>query len=56
MIARVRQPIEALFVWIEEKTDIKCVIQVRSYKGLMVPIFGKLVAVLFYWNFLRVSA
>jgi hypothetical protein len=34
-IARVRQPIEALFVWIEEKTGIKCVSQVRSYKGLM---------------------
>jgi hypothetical protein len=55
-VSRVRQPIEALFAWIEEKTGIECVSQVRSYKGLMVHVFGKLAAALFFWNFLRVSS
>jgi hypothetical protein len=52
----VRQPIEALFAWIEEKTGIECTSKVRSYKGLMVHVFGKLAAALFFWNFLRVSS
>ena len=54
--ARVRQPIEVLFAWIEEKTGIECASQVRSYKGLMMHVFGKLAAVLFFWNFLRVGS
>ena len=55
-VARIRQPIEALFAWIEEKTGIKCASKVRSYKGLMVHVFGKLAAALLFWNFLRVSS
>jgi hypothetical protein len=55
-VPRVRQPIEALFAWIEEKTGIECASKVRSYKGLMVHVFGKLAAALFFWNFLRVSS
>jgi hypothetical protein len=55
-VSRVRQPIEALFAWIEEKTGIECASKVRSYKGLMVHVFGKLAAALFFWNFLRVSS
>ena len=53
-VSRVRQPIEALFAWIEEKTGIECASKVRSYNGLMVHIFGKLAAALFFWNYLRV--
>ncbi|SFJ08951.1 hypothetical protein SAMN05428978_11016 [Nitrosomonas sp. Nm34] len=56
VVARVRQPIEALFAWIEEKTGIECASKVRSYKELMVHVFGKLAAALFFWNFLRVSS
>jgi hypothetical protein len=52
--SRVRQPIEALFAWIEEKTGIECASKVRSYNGLMVHVFGKLAAALFFWNYLRV--
>jgi hypothetical protein len=52
----VRQPIEALFAWIEEKTGIECASKVRSYNGLMVHVFGELAAALFFWNFLRVSS
>ena len=47
VVSRVRQPIEVLFAWIEEKTGIECVSQVRSYKALMVHVFGKLAAALF---------
>lgn len=52
-VSRVRQPIEALFAWIEEKTGIECASKVRSYNGLMVHIFGKLAAALFFWFYLR---
>ncbi|SDW96367.1 hypothetical protein, partial [Nitrosomonas communis] len=55
-ISRIRQPIEALFAWIEEKTGIECAGQVRSYQGHMVHVFGKLAAALFFWNFLRASS
>ena len=33
-VSRVRQPIEALFAWIEERTGIECASKVRSYKGV----------------------
>jgi len=55
-VSRVRQPIESLFSWLEEKTGIECASQVRSYEGLMVHVFGRLAAALFFWNFLRVSS
>lgn len=43
-VSRVRQPIEALFNWLIEKTDIQRASKVRSTKGLLVHIFGKLSA------------
>jgi hypothetical protein len=43
-VSSIRQPIEALFSWIQEKTGIQCASKVRSYKGLMVHVFGKLAA------------
>ena len=43
-VSRIRQPIEALFNWLIEKTDIQRVSKVRSIKGLMVYVFGRLVA------------
>jgi len=46
-ISTVRQPIESLFNWIEEKTKIQIASKVRSYEGLMVHVFGKLSAALF---------
>lgn len=46
-ISRVRQPIESLFNWINEKTGIQIASKVRSYQGLMVHVFGKLAAALF---------
>jgi hypothetical protein len=46
-ISQVRQPVESLFNWIHEKTGIQIASKVRSYKGLMVHVFGKLAAALF---------
>lgn len=55
-VSKVRQPIEALFGWIEEKTGIECAGKVRSLQGLMVHVFGRLAAAMFFWNNLRVSS
>jgi len=52
--SQVRQPIEALFSWIEEKTGIECASKVRAYQRLMVHAFGRLAAAMFFWNHLRV--
>lgn len=41
-VSKIRQPIEALFGWLEEKVKIQIASKVRSYNGLMVHIFGKL--------------
>jgi hypothetical protein len=49
-ISSVRQPIESLFNWIEEKTKLQIASKVRSFEGLMVHIFGKIAAALFILN------
>ena len=43
-VSRIRQPIESLFSWIDEKTGIQCASKVRSYRGLLVHVFGRLAA------------
>ncbi|WP_251963107.1 IS982 family transposase [Salinibacter ruber] len=43
-ISRIRQPIESLFNWINEKTGIQQASKVRSYRGLLVHSFGRLAA------------
>ena len=45
-ISRIRQPIEALFSWLEEKAKIQMASKVRSYSGLIVHIFGRIAAAL----------
>ncbi len=55
-VSRVRQPIESLFAWIEQKSGIESASKVRSYAGLLVHVFGRLAAALFFWNYLRVSS
>lgn len=44
LVSKVRQPIESLFNWIHEKTGIQIASKVRSCKGLMVHVFGKIAA------------
>ena len=43
-ISAVRQPIESLFNWLIEKTDIQRASKVRSEKGLLIHVYGKLAA------------
>lgn len=43
-VSRIRQPIESLFNWLIEKTDIQKASKVRSTKGLLVHAFGRLAA------------
>lgn len=43
-VSSVRQPIESFFNWLIEKTDIQKASKVRSTKGLLVHVFGKLAA------------
>ena len=41
-VASIRQPIESLFSWINEKTGIQIASKVRSTTGLITHIFGRL--------------
>jgi len=41
-VSRVRQPIESLFNWLIQKTDIQRASKVKSSKGLLIHIFGKI--------------
>jgi hypothetical protein len=43
-VSEVRQPIKGFFNWLIEKTDFQRASKVRSTKGLMVHMFGKLAA------------
>jgi len=43
-VSRLRQPVESLFNWIDEKTGIQDASKVRSYQGLLVHAFGRLAA------------
>lgn len=50
-VSNVRQPIEAFFNWLNEKTEIQRASKVRATKGLLVHIFGKLaIALLSFAN------
>lgn len=50
-VSKVRQPIEGFFHWLIEKTDFQRASKVRSTKGLLVHVFGKLAAALIYLIF-----
>lgn len=43
-VSKIRQPIESFFNWLIEKTDIQRASKVRSTKGLLVHVFGKMAA------------
>ena len=43
-VSKVRQPIESFFNWLIEKTDFQKANKVRSTKGLLVHVFGKIAA------------
>ncbi len=41
-VSKIRQPVESFFNWIIQKTDIQNASKVRSLKGLIIHVFGKL--------------
>ena len=43
-VSSVRQPIESLFNWLDQKTGIQTASKVRSYSGLITHVFGRLAA------------
>ena len=45
-VSQVRQPIESFFNWLNVKTGIQVASRVRSTKGLLIHIFGRLAAAL----------
>lgn len=50
-VSRIRQPIESLFNWIQEKTNIQNASKVRSIQGLNVHIWAKITAALWLMIF-----
>ena len=50
-VSTIRQPIESLFNWLIVKTDIQRASKVRSTKGLLVHVFGKIAAAYIYLVF-----
>lgn len=50
-VSRMRQPLEAFFNWLIERTDIQRASKVRSTKGLLTHVFGKLAAAFIYCIF-----
>ena len=50
-VSKVRQPIESLFNWIIEKVNIQKASKVRSARGLITHVFGKLAAAFANWAF-----
>lgn len=49
-VSTIREPIESFFNWLIQKTDIQRASKVRSTKGLLVHIFGRISAALFVFN------
>lgn len=50
-VSKIRQPIESIFNWIIEKTDIQRASKVRSTNGLFVHVYGKIAAAFIYLIF-----
>ncbi len=50
-VSRIRQPIESLFNWLNDKTEIQRASKVRSNRGLIVHVFGRIAAAISLWVF-----
>ena len=50
-VSRVRQPVESLFNWINEKTGLQNASKVRATHGLLIHIFGALATALLHYIF-----
>lgn len=49
-VSSLRQPVESLFSWWQEKTQLQNASKVRSSKGLLVHVFGKIAAAILLWS------
>jgi hypothetical protein len=57
-VSRVRQPIGSFFNWLIQKTDIQRASKVRSIKGLLVQLFGKIASAfinLIFYPLIRIT-
>lgn len=50
-VSRVRQPIESLFNWLNEKTAIETASKIRSWNGMLVHAFGKIAVAMYIMAF-----
>lgn len=50
-VSKIRQPIESLFNWINEKTNIQRAMKVRSTPGLLIHTMGKIAIAFIYLIF-----
>lgn len=50
-VSAIRQPIESLFNWLNEKSNIQRAHKVRNTKGLIVHLMGKLTMAFIYLIF-----
>ena len=50
-VSTVRQPIESLFNWLIQKTNIQDASKVRNTKGLLIHTFGAIATALLFWLF-----
>jgi len=55
-VSKIRQPVESFFNWLIEHTDIQRAAKVRSTKGLIVHIFGKIAAAIILLTELNFSS
>ena len=46
-VSKIRQPIESLNNWIQDKTSIQRASKVRSSNGLLAHVFGRLAAAMY---------
>jgi len=46
LISKLRQPIETIFSWLHSHVNIEKASRIRSYRGLLIHIYGKIAAVI----------
>lgn len=50
-VSKIRQPVESLFNWINDKTGLQNAAKVRATNGLMIHVYGALVTALLHYIF-----
>lgn len=49
VVSLIRQPVESFFNWLQQVTNIQIASKVRSSKGLITHVYGKIAAALCIW-------